>query len=99
MCAEQRSMSIENRKTRRRTVQHPAIVLDSNGSLSCLCTVKDVSATGAKLVLLEQNEIPDEFTLLLSKYGNVRRRCKISWRSATEIGVRFVFTGDDRGRG
>jgi hypothetical protein len=83
-------MSIENRKTRRRIVQHPAVVLNRDGSISCLCTMKDVSATGAKLVLAEQSEIPDEFTLLLSKYGNVRRRCQISWRSDTEIGVRFT---------
>jgi hypothetical protein len=61
--------------------------------------MKDVSATGAKLVLLEQSEIPDEFTLLLSKYGNVRRRCKISWRSETAVGVQFVFADGDRGPG
>jgi PilZ domain len=83
-------MSIEKRKTRRRNVRHPAVVLNRDGSISCLCTMKDVSATGAKLELLKQIEIPNEFTLLLSKYGNVRRRCKIKWRLATTVGVRFT---------
>jgi hypothetical protein len=35
-------------------------------------------------------EVPDEFTLRLSKYGNVNRDCKISWRADTVIGVHFV---------
>jgi hypothetical protein len=83
-------MGTENRKARRRFVAHPAVVLNRDGTISCLCTMKDVSATGAKLVLVEQREIPDEFTLLLSKYGNVRRRCKISWRTESAIGVRFT---------
>jgi len=61
--------------------------------------MKDVSAAGAKLVLSEQSEIPDEFTLLLSKYGNVRRRCRVSWRSEMAVGVQFVFAEGDRGRG
>jgi PilZ domain len=89
-------MGIENRKTRRRVVQHPAMVLNRDGSISCLCMMKDVSATGAKLELQTDSEVPDEFILLMSKYGNVRRECKISWRTKTAIGVRFVVA--DRGR-
>jgi hypothetical protein len=52
--------------------------------------MKDVSATGAKLELQTQSEIPNEVTLVLSKYGNVRRNCIVSWRSNTAVGVRFV---------
>jgi hypothetical protein len=52
--------------------------------------MKDVSASGAKLELLTPCEIPDEFTLRLSKFGNVHRDCRISWRTETVIGVRFV---------
>ena len=92
---EDDTMNIENRKTPRRAVQHPAVVLNGNGSVFCLCTMKDVSATGAKLEMVKtdtatQREIPMEFTLLLSKYGNVRRRCRVSWRSENALGVEFV---------
>lgn len=51
----------------------------------------DVSATGAKLVLQEAAEVPNEFIVLLSKYASVRRKCKTSWQSGTDIGVEFVF--------
>jgi hypothetical protein len=83
-------MSLENRAAQRRYVRHPAILLNGDGSIFCLCTMKDVSATGAKLELQTDSEVPDRFTLLLSKYGKVRRECKVSWRSKTAIGIRFV---------
>jgi len=51
----------------------------------------DVSATGAKLVLQEPAEVPNEFIVLLSKHASVRRKCKTSWQSGTNIGVRFVI--------
>jgi hypothetical protein len=62
-----------------------------NGSAFRLCMVNDVSATGAKLELADLDEIPNEFTLRLSKYGAVHRQCKVAWRSKTAIGVRFVI--------
>jgi hypothetical protein len=83
-------MSTENRKARRRFVRQPALILNGDGSVFGSCKMMDVSATGAKLELQTPSAVPDEFTLLLSKYGNVRRGCKISWRSETALGVRFV---------
>jgi len=52
--------------------------------------MNDVSAVGAKLELQPESEIPDEFTLLLSKYGNVSRKCKVLWRSKNSVGIRFI---------
>jgi PilZ domain len=80
----------EQRNARRRATHHPSLLTKSDGSIICLCLMKDVSATGAKLELQTQSEIPNEVTLVLSKYGNVRRKCIVSWRSTAAIGVRFV---------
>jgi hypothetical protein len=85
-----RGATYELRDSRRRMTQHPAILINRDGSILCLCMMKDVSASGAKLELMTPCEVPDEFTLRLSKYGNVHRDCKISWRAETVIGVRFV---------
>ena len=91
-------MSIENRKAPRRNVQHPSVLLDHTGAVVCLCTMKDVSATGAKLELAGAVEkIPDAFILRLSKYGAVHRECLVSWRSEAMIGVQFVVGDKKRG--
>jgi hypothetical protein len=33
--------------------------------------------------------IPDEFTLLV-EYDKLRRRCRVIWRTATQLGIEFV---------
>jgi hypothetical protein len=38
------------------------------------------------------NEVPDKFTLLMSRDGKVRRQCQVVRRSETGIGVQFVFS-------
>jgi hypothetical protein len=58
----------------------------------------DVSATGARLRFDRTSELPDEFTLLLTKDGRVRRRCQIVWRNEDLVGIRFVFAAKAAGR-
>jgi hypothetical protein len=80
----------EQRSARRRITRHPGLLLNPDGSILCPCMMNDVSAEGAKLELQSQGQIPDEFTLLLSKYGNVSRKCKVLWRSKNSVGIRFI---------
>jgi hypothetical protein len=84
-------MSIENRKAARRIIRHPAVILNPDGSVFLPCTVMDVSATGAKLVLQAPAKLPDEFIVLLAKHAKVHRKCQISWQEGAAIGVRFVI--------
>jgi hypothetical protein len=52
----------------------------------------DVSAGGARLQITGGVSVPDEFILLLSKFGpGVRRRCAVAWRNETEVGIRFLL--------
>jgi hypothetical protein len=53
------------------------------------CTIRNMSATGAVLEVGSPVGIPDEFTLLV-KPEFVKRNCRVAWRSAKRIGVRFV---------
>jgi len=48
------------------------------------CIICDISASGAKLTVGHQHDVPEEFTLLL------RRRCRIVRRSDGQLGVQFV---------
>src|SRR5437867_3254226 len=78
------------RKSARKDVKYPAWVDADDGSSPRTCTVSDVSQTGARLAIENPNDIPDEFTLLLTGGGTVRRRCRVVRRSDGEIGVQFV---------
>jgi hypothetical protein len=83
-------VGIENRKSIRRAVRQPAMMLNLDGSKLALCIMLDVSASGAKLKTRTTTAVPEEFTLLLSSNGHVVRHCRVSWRSGTELGVQFV---------
>jgi hypothetical protein len=54
------------------------------------CQITDVSANGARLALPPGLEPEQNFTLLLTEAGNVRRYCELSWRGNAAIGVRFI---------
>ncbi len=53
------------------------------------CTVRDMSATGARLRVEGSVTAPDTFELLIALDG-LEANCKVVWRRETEIGVRFV---------
>jgi PilZ domain len=79
------------RVSRRRIILQPAVALSKVGSMIGPCTVLDVSAGGAKINHEAGVHLPDEFILVLAKGGKVSRRCKVSWRTETEIGIQFVL--------
>jgi hypothetical protein len=52
------------------------------------CVVRDISQTGARLILGSIPDLPETFSLLLSK--DVTRNCRVIWRKDKQIGVSFV---------
>ena len=78
----------EQRVTRRnRTLKTGKVVL---GSLfaDIDCVVRNLSGTGACLVVASPMGIPDRFDLTLDG-GKTSRRCRIAWRSEDKVGVAF----------
>ena len=82
-------MKHDKRKAERRNLRHRALVVGLDNAPVADCMMSDVSATGAQLKLAASVELPDEFGLILAKGGAVRRLCKVVWRDANHIGVRF----------
>ena len=79
------------RKMPRAQVTQPAYIADEDGKLLFPCTMLDVSAGGAKLQIEDDTkDLPDAFILVLSKAGQVRRRCKAVWRTSKTVGVQFI---------
>jgi PilZ domain-containing protein len=82
-------MRQEQRKSTRRFVRHGARIIGTDGSALGPCVMLDLSSTGARLKTDASEVLPDEFILLLSHDGRLRRQCSVAWRSAKAIGVRF----------
>ena len=69
-----------------------------DGTWRRACILKDVSQSGARLIMLDTIEgLPlKEFFLLLSSSGLAYRRCELAWVNGDEIGVNFLAVGDNR---
>jgi hypothetical protein len=66
-----------------------ARILFNNKSSSIDCTVRNISAGGAKLEVSSVLTVPNEFDLEVPQKGRTYR-ARLMWRDATHIGVQFV---------
>jgi hypothetical protein len=74
----------ELRDSRRHEIHYLAQI-DRDGALSPLsCIIWDISDSGARLTVTNDQQVPDEFTLLL------RRRCRVVRRYDGQVGVAFM---------
>src|SRR5579872_6241190 len=83
-------MSREQRKSPRRAVSTPGIVFATNGKPIVECKLRDVSATGAQIVLDKETPLPERFVLAMSRDGKVRRQCSLVWQFSIMVGARFA---------
>jgi hypothetical protein len=72
---------------RQKVLKSGRIILDDLHGVEC--TVRDVSATGAKLLVKKTDDLPDQFRLLLSADSSIRP-VKVMWRKSDSIGVHFT---------
>jgi len=54
------------------------------------CPIRDVSPGGARIVLDENTELPEEFELRIPQFKHPRN-CILRWVSGSEVGVEFVL--------
>jgi hypothetical protein len=58
------------------------------GSLTRQCQVLDLSRTGVRLAVTNADNLPNTFTLILSKNSS-ERPARVTWRRGTEVGAEF----------
>lgn len=58
-----------------------------NSTIDCL--VRNVSSTGARVLLSDTVTIPDEFDLHIARKGQ-SYRARLAWRKVDEFGVEFI---------
>ena len=77
--------------TRVRTILSARVVL-GKGFADVSCQVKDLSDTGARIVVDEAAVLPTRFALSIPK-NDVTHVCELRWRSGKSAGVEFVEDG------
>ena len=80
-------MARDQRQSVRRRMQCRAAVAPNERAPRQDCIVRDMSHTGARILLDPAIEFPPEFLLALSRH--VTRRCKLVWRKERQAGVRI----------
>jgi hypothetical protein len=83
-------MGAEHRSAPRHDLRWQCLIVDMAGEIVGRCTVVNVAISGARIMTKEAAEVPENFVLILSKNGGVRRHCEVVWRKKSDIGVRFV---------
>lgn len=79
----------ELRKKQRQQFHYSASILKDGKGPPLPCQLCDISATGARLMLKDDCELPDRFILLLTQTGDARRSCRVVWRTGLALGVEF----------
>jgi hypothetical protein len=77
----------DKRRASRRDIKRSARISFAKQNL--VCTVRNVSATGASIQVADVAAIPDNFRLVL-EMETAARRCVVVWRKTTQIGVKFT---------
>jgi PilZ domain-containing protein len=54
------------------------------------CVVEDLSASGAKVTLEDNNTLPARLRLAFSRDARAGRPCEVVWREGRTVGVKFV---------
>jgi zona occludens toxin (predicted ATPase) len=80
-------MSEQPRASQRHRTLKGAKIVVNDGFSTFTCTVRNMSETGAKLLVPSVIGIPERFTLALDDGRSFA--CEVAWRTETELGVQF----------
>jgi len=83
---------IDRREERVEKTKSATICVDG-AEMNFPCTVRDIHSSGARMSIVNAENVADNF-LLIVRSDNLVARCKVAWRKSNEIGVRFVRVGD-----
>jgi hypothetical protein len=81
-------MNDENRRQHGRRAITRTVHMTTGLGPPLKCAMKDVSESGARIVVSDSKASPQEFLLLLN--AGLSRWCRVTWRSDNEIGIQFI---------
>ena len=78
-----------NRRSARQRVLKTVKVYRLNGAHAVDCQMRDVSETGARIVIKDQLALPNEFKFVLPSDGSMQT-AKVVWRKGDLAGIVFL---------
>jgi hypothetical protein len=88
---ERRSMALGTKKRETRKSMHqPGWITLEGGFAARTCVVQDLSTSGAKLTVDDQNTLPAKLRLAFSRDARTGRNCEVVWRRGRTVGIKFV---------
>jgi hypothetical protein len=77
---------------RTRVLRNAAIILNDRGAV-LHCTLLDLNKCGARISLGSTYRISEDFELTFDN-ARTRRKCRVMWRTDTQLGVSFAQPGN-----
>ena len=77
-----------DQRTAGRESTYKAARIGAGSRATLHCGVRNLSASGACLRVDDPQDVPDLFNLVFDS-GKPSRMCRVMWRTARQIGVRF----------
>jgi hypothetical protein len=85
---EKSEPSPERRPARRRRVLLPGMIVFGNGTFTCDCNIRSLSATGARISVAGQHHFGGRVFLINIREG-LAYDAQVIWSKDTDIGLKF----------
>ncbi|HEX4043538.1 MAG TPA: PilZ domain-containing protein [Xanthobacteraceae bacterium] len=92
-------MNFTMRRESRKDVGRRAWLDIGDGGPLQVCTLIDISPSGAKLAIDDAAQVPQTFRLHLTRDGHPDFSCWIVWRSSDAVGISFAPAAHDMDEG
>ena len=74
----------------RKSLRQPGWITLEGGFARRICLVEDISSSGAKITVEDDNTLPAKLRLAFTRDACGGRPCEVVWRRGRTAGVKFV---------
>ena len=83
-------MAITRKREARKSVRESGWITLDGGFAARACVVEDISSSGAKITVDDNNTLPAKLKLAFSRDARTGRNCEVVWRRGKAVGIKFV---------
>jgi hypothetical protein len=80
----------EKKRAVRKSLRQPGWITLDGGFAKRACVVENLSSSGAKITVEDDNTLPAKLRLAFSRDARSGRPCEVVWRRGRVAGVKFV---------